>query len=185
MRVIAGKYKGRRLQAPRGRDIRPTSDRLRESIFNIIGAAVAGHNIVDIFAGTGAMGIEALSRGAAHAVFIDKHHQALDVVRTNVNPLETSSRHWDIIRWDAGLNLSCLAALDLSFGVAFIDPPYNKGYADRALENLATSNAMVPGGLVVLEHHHLEGISLRDKGMSLQDQRRYGKTLVTFLRIMV
>ncbi len=184
MRVIAGKYKGRRLQAPRGREIRPTSDRLRESIFNIIGAEIAGHNIIDIFAGTGAMGIEALSRGAAHAVFIDKHSRALDVVRANVEALK-ASHHGDIIRWDAGLNLRCLAALDLSFGLAFIDPPYNKGYADQALKHLAASNAMVPGGLVVLEHHHLEGISLQDKGMALQDQRRYGKTLVTFLRIMV
>ena len=184
MRVIAGKYKGRRLRAPRGRNIRPTSDRLRESIFNIIGADIAGHNIVDIFAGTGAMGIEALSRGAEHAVFIDKHYPALEAVRANVNPLE-AARHWDIIRWDAGLNLRCLAALDLRFGFAFIDPPYNRGYADRALKHLAASNAMAPGGLVVLEHHHRESFSLPDKGMSLQDQRRYGKTLVTFLGIMV
>ncbi len=184
MRVIAGKYKGRRLRAPRGREIRPTSDRLRESIFNIIGAEIAGHNILDIFAGTGAMGIEALSRGAEHAVFIDKHYQALEAVRANVNPLG-ASRHWDIIRWDAGLNLRCLAALDLSFGFAFMDPPYNRGFADRALKHLAASNAMVPGGLVVLEHHHLERFSPQGNGMSLQDQRRYGKTLVTFLRIMV
>ncbi len=184
MRVIAGKYRGRRLRAPRGRRIRPTADRLRESIFNIIGADITGHNIIDVFAGTGAMGIEALSRGATQAVFIDKHPRALECVRTNLRPLEAAGR-WHIIRWDAGANLRCLSALDLRFGYAFIDPPYRSGLADRALKNLVDADVMRPGGLIVLEHHHLEGITPRDESVSIWDQRRYGKTLVTFLRIMV
>ncbi len=184
MRVIAGKYRGRRLHAPRGRSIRPTADRLRESIFNIIGEDIAGHNIIDVFAGTGAMGIEALSRGAEQAVFIDKHPQALECLRTNLRSLANPDR-WQIIRWDAGPSLRCLSALDLRFGYAFIDPPYNCGLADRALQNLLDADVMLPGGLIVLEHHQLEGLTPREACTSIWDQRRYGKTLVTFLRIMV
>lgn len=184
MRIIAGKYRGRRLRAPHGRSIRPTSDRLREAIFNIIGPDIDGHNIVDIFAGTGAMGIEALSRGAGHAVFIDKQPLALACVRTNVEPLGAPDQ-WDIIRWDAGSNLRCLADRGLRFSYAFVDPPYNKHLVTRALENLIASEVMRTGSLIVVEHHKQEEIEPMDKRMSLWDQRRYGKTLVTFLRTMV
>jgi 16S rRNA (guanine(966)-N(2))-methyltransferase RsmD len=184
MRIITGKYRGRRLRVPRGWQVRPTADRLRESIFNIIGPALRGHNVVDIFAGTGAMGVEALSRGADYAVFIDNHPKALKAVRTNMAPLGCSDQ-WRIIRWDAGTNLRCLASLGMRFGYAFIDPPYNMGLVARALENLVASQAMLPDGLIVLEHHCREGITPMATGAVLEDQRRYGKTLVTFLRIVV
>lgn len=184
MRIIAGKYRGRRLRAPRGRKIRPTSDRIRESIFNIIGPDICGHQIVDIFAGTGGMGIEALSRGAQHAVFIDKFPVALECVRANIAPLENADQ-WDIIRWDAGSSLSCLASLDMRFGYAFIDPPYNKGLVAKTLRNLMACDVMTPGGLIVLEHHQQEEVEPFDTRMVLWDQRHYGKTLVSFLRIMV
>ena len=183
MRIIAGKYRGRRLQAPRGRLIRPTSDRLRESIFNIVGDAIAGHNALDVFAGTGALGIEALSRGAEHVVFLDNHPQALQYVRSNLQPLEIQ-RQWYAIRWDAGKNLHCLSALKLRFGYAFLDPPYDRGLAQKALENLIDAEVMHPDGLIIIEHHQREGINWPEC-VSLWDQRRYGKTLVTFLRPMV
>ena len=184
MRIIAGRYRGRRLRAPGGRSIRPTSDRLRETIFNIIGADIQGQNIVDIFAGTGAMGIEALSRGADHAVFIDKYPRALECVRANIEPLAIANQ-WHIIRWDAGQNLSCLAVGAQRFDYAFLDPPYNRGLASRALGHLADCGAMKAGGMVVLEHAPTEKIDPGQTPMTLWDQRRYGKTLVTFLRNML
>ena len=184
MRIIAGTYRGRRLRAPRGHSVRPTADRLREAIFNIIGADIRGQTIVDIFAGTGAMGIEALSRGADHAVFIDKFPWALECVRANIEPLAISSR-WDIIRWDAAQNLSCLATCAHRFDYAFLDPPYNQGLASRALAHLAACGAMSAGGQIVLEHALTERIDPRQTQMTLWDQRRYGKTLVTFLRSML
>ena len=143
-----------------------------------------GDNIIDIFAGTGAMGIEALSRGAGHAVFIDKHPSALECLQANLKPLGAATQ-WDIIRWDAGANLRCLAALDLRFGYAFIDPPYNKGLVTRTLQNLIDSDVMQTDGLIVIEHHFQERIEPMDTRVSLRDQRRYGKTLVTFLRPVV
>ncbi len=184
LRIIAGNFRGRRLRAPRGLRIRPTSDRLRESIFNIIGPDIQDQKIIDLFAGTGAMGIEALSRGAEYGVFIDKNPLALTCVRTNITPL-VAERRWRIIRWDAGRSLRCLSALEMRFGYAFIDPPYGKGLAERALKNLIAADVMQPGGLIVLEHHQREEVKPLDKDMTLWDQRRYGKTLVTFLRIMV
>ena len=184
MRIVAGRYRGRRLWAPRGRRIRPTADRLRETIFNIIGSDIRGQKIVDIFAGTGAMGIEALSRGADQAVFIDKYPAALECVRANIEPLEISHQ-WEIIRWDAGQNLRCLAAYARRFDCAFLDPPYNQGLAARSLAHLAACGAMTDGGLIVLEHAHTESIDPAPDQLTLWDQRRYGKTLVTFLRSMV
>jgi 16S rRNA (guanine966-N2)-methyltransferase len=184
MRIIAGKYRGRRLLAPSGRRIRPTSDRIRESIFNIVGSDIQGQNILDLFAGTGAMGIEALSRGAERAVFIDKHPEALECIRANIGPLAIPDQ-WDIIRWDVASNLDCLAKTAMRYDFAFIDPPYNRGLAVQALENVVACDAMATGGLVVLEHHRLEKIVGRDNRITLLDQRRYGKTLVSFLRLMV
>ena len=184
MRIIAGKFRGRRLSAPRGRNIRPTSDRLREAIFNIIGRGIAGHNFIDLFAGTGAMGIEALSRGAEHVVFIDKHPRALAYVRQNIEPLDVGHR-WQTIRWDAARDLRCLRTLKLRFGYAFIDPPYNCGLADSAIRNLVAADVMPAGSLIVVEHDRLERITPPQDSMVLQDQRRYGKNLVTFFRTMV
>ncbi|MDJ0885377.1 MAG: 16S rRNA (guanine(966)-N(2))-methyltransferase RsmD [Desulfobacterales bacterium] len=184
MRIIAGTYRGRRLKAPRGRSIRPTSDRLRETIFNIIGPDIRGHNVIDVCAGTGAMGIEALSRGAAQVVFVDKHPRALECVRTNMKPLGADDQ-WQTIRWDAGLDLRCLRALKMHFRYAFIDPPYNRGLADRVLRNLIEADVLLAESLIVVEHDHLELIAAPHERFTLQDQRRYGKTLVTFLRPML
>ncbi|MBL0712938.1 MAG: 16S rRNA (guanine(966)-N(2))-methyltransferase RsmD [Desulfosarcina sp.] len=184
MRIIAGTYRGRRIRAPRGRWIRPTSDRLRETIFNIIGPDIRGQKVLDIYAGTGAMGIEALSRGADHSVFIDKHPLALECMQANLEPLGNSNQ-WDIIRWDAEHNLRCLAARALQFGYAFVDPPYNQGLVALTLRHLIESGAMKSGGLIVLEHHQQERIDPAANSLTLWDQRRYGKTLVTFLRIMI
>ena len=184
MRIIAGKYRGRRLKAPPGRRIRPTSDRLRETIFNIIGHDIMGRNVVDLCAGTGAMGIEALSRGAEQVVFVDKHPGALACVRTNMDLLGVEHR-WRAVRWDAGLDLRCLRTLKMRFSFAFIDPPYNQGLADKVLRNLVEADVLLAGSLIVVEHDHLEGIAPQDGRLTLQDQRRYGKTLVTFLRTMV
>jgi 16S rRNA (guanine(966)-N(2))-methyltransferase RsmD len=184
MRIIAGKYRGRRLRAPVGRGVRPTSDRLRESIFNIIGPAIQDAEIIDIFAGTGAMGIEALSRGAARVLFIDNNRRALETIRTNVDPLRIPEQ-WALRRWDAVRNLNCLTQTAMRFRYAFIDPPYNQGFANRTLNNLVDSGAMAPGGLIVVEHHHLETIEEPNHRIVPWDQRRYGKTLVTFLRIMI
>jgi len=131
IRVIGGDLKGRRLHTIRGQSIRPTADRIKESIFNILGVRVKEARILDLFAGTGALGIEALSRGAAAAVFIDSDQKATQVIKANLKlgNLENRSK---CIRWDATKNLNCLATLSPAFDLVLMDPPYNQNQVNPA-----------------------------------------------------
>ena len=181
MRIIAGHYRGTRLHTPSGVAIRPTSDRLRESIFNIIGPQIRGKRILDLFAGTGAMGIEALSRGATHAIFIDNNAQSLDLIHRNIEKVSVHERT-TVIAWDAAYDLSCLqdhAAND----IIFMDPPYRQGLIHKALQNLVA----LPSGnsMIVVEHAAKDALNDLPTGLFLTDQRRYGKTLVSFLSCML
>lgn len=184
MRIIAGTYKGRRLAAIEGRSIRPTADRLRESIFNILGSRVRDSRTLDLFAGTGAMGIEALSRGAAYAVFIDDHPAAIQCIRRNLHPLNIMHR-WQVIRWDIRRGLECLTHEAEGFDLVFIDPPYQAGLVVPALCRLGQTVPLKEGCQVVVEHHRSETIiSLPDR-FALHDQRGYGKALVSFLAVVL
>jgi 16S rRNA (guanine966-N2)-methyltransferase len=181
VRVIAGHYRGTRLYTPSGVTIRPTSDRLRESIFNIIGPQIRGKRILDLFAGTGAMGIEALSRGATHAVFIDNNAQSLDLIHRNIEKVSAHGRT-TVIAWDASRDLSCLrdhAAND----IVFMDPPYHQGLIHKALHNLVALPSC--DSLIVVEHAAKDALDDLPAGLLFKDQRRYGKTLVSFLSGMI
>jgi 16S rRNA (guanine966-N2)-methyltransferase len=181
MRVIAGHFRGTRLYAPSGMDIRPTADRLRESIFNIIGPRIRGKQVLDLFAGTGAMGIEALSRGAAHAVFIDNHPQALELIRRNITKVRAGERT-TVISWDIARNLQCLRDHSLS-DIIFMDPPYRRGLIQNTLNYLQANTTGVK--MIVVEHAAKESLHDLPERLLLVDQRRYGKTLVSFLSSMV
>jgi 16S rRNA (guanine966-N2)-methyltransferase len=181
VRVIAGHFRGTKLHSPPGEDIRPTADRLRESIFNIIGPRIRGKHVLDLFAGTGAMGIEALSRGAHHAVFIDKNPQALNLIQRNVAKVR-AAENATVIAWDIRRDLNCLKNLAVP-EIIFIDPPYRQGLIQSALANL--KEIQIPFHLVVVEHDPREPLENRPAGLDIVDQRRYGKTLVSFLNGVV
>jgi 16S rRNA (guanine966-N2)-methyltransferase len=154
---------------------------LRESIFNIIGLQIRGKRILDLFAGTGAMGIEALSRGAAHAVFIDNNPQSLDLIHRNIEKVSAHERT-TVIAWDATHDLSCLqdhAATD----IIFMDPPYRQGLIHKALQNLVALPSC--NSMIVVEHAAKDALNDVPAGLLLKDQRRYGKTLVSFLSGML
>lgn len=157
MRVIAGTYRSRILKSLKGLALRPTSDRLRETLFNVLGAGVAGSRFVDLFAGTGAIGIEALSRGAAEVVFIENHPPAVTLIRRNLASLGIRSG-FTVLSADAFRGLGMLAsrkdAAHRGFDYVFLDPPYAaaKDYA-RVLEFLGTADLLVSGGIVIAEHH--------------------------------
>ena len=184
MRIIGGKFKGRKLRPVQGTRTRPTSDRTREAIFNIIAPQVRGARVLDLFAGTGAMGLEALSRGARSAVFIDVSRQSLSVLRENlaVLSLESTIR---VIRWDLTQNLSCLHSMPRAFDLVFLDPPYNKNLIIPALDHLHLSQSMEDGARIIVEHSQLEPVEPDALPFETVDQRRYGKTLVTFLNYVV
>jgi 16S rRNA (guanine(966)-N(2))-methyltransferase RsmD len=160
MRIITGKYRSRILKSLKGLALRPTSDRLRETLFNILGPAVAGSRFLDVFAGTGAVGIEALSRGAAEAIFIDNHAPAAKLIRHNLDSLGITTSA-TILHADALTALQKLAARHTPstppIDFVFLDPPYaaHVDYA-RTLEFLSSPSAkfLAPSTLVIFEHHH-------------------------------
>jgi len=177
MRIIGGRFRGTRLHPPKGIEIRPTADRLRESVFNILGNRLHTKRALDLYAGTGAMGIEALSRGAVHAVFIDKDPRALDLIRRNIAKVRAAEQT-TVIAWDIARNLQCLCGRD-AFDLVFIDPPYRKGLIHRTLINL--QSAQIHFKSAIVEHDTEESIKNLPSGFVFRDQRRYGKTLVSIL----
>jgi 16S rRNA (guanine966-N2)-methyltransferase len=186
MRVIAGTYRSRILKSLKGLALRPTSDRLRETLFNVLGPGVSGARFLDLFAGTGAIGIEALSRGAAEVVFIENHPPAAKLIRRNLDSLGIGSR-FTVLPMDALRGLTALASRKplsrRGFDCIFLDPPYAAAeeYA-RVLEFLGTAELLAHGGIVVAEHRHT--FSLSEEAGALKRFRvlKQGDAALSFYR---
>jgi 16S rRNA (guanine966-N2)-methyltransferase len=185
MRVIAGQYRSRILKSLKGLALRPTSDKLRETLFNVLGQEIAGAHFIDLFAGTGAVGIEALSRGAAGVVFIENHAPAAALIRKNLQLLAIRTGA-TVLSSDALRGLQTLAARDSAqptFDYVFLDPPY--AAADdylRALRYLASAAFLSPRAVVIAEHR--KTFSLPERIENLQQVRllRQGDAALTFYR---
>lgn len=180
MRVIGGSLKRRKLMSVPGMDTRPTSDRLRETIFNIISFKLQEAVVLDLFAGTGALGIEAVSRGASKVFFVEKNRSALNVIKSNVSScgIEDISI---LIQYDIVKDLHCLDRYKELFDLVLMDPPYSKNTLIPTLTNLGKSGVLKKNATIVVEHSKLEKIPENITGFSLEDQRKYGKTSVSFL----
>ena len=182
MRIVGGALRGRTLTAPKSQSVRPTSDRLRKSIFDILAHsyddALEGAIVVDLFAGTGALGLEALSRGASRALFIDDGAEARALLRANIETLALGGVT-RVFRRDA--TKLGFAPPGEAFSLAFLDPPYGRGLAPLALGQLMGGGWLAPGALVVIEEAASATLEL-PAGLSQQDQRRYGDTQITFAR---
>jgi 16S rRNA (guanine966-N2)-methyltransferase len=152
MRVIAGKYKSRRLAAPSGIKTRPTSDRLRETLFNVVAPGIEGSVWFDLFAGSGAVGIEALSRGARNVYFVESSSTAACTIRNNLHTLEIDQGA-EVIERDVATALRMLESQAVTCDFFFLDPPYRKmGDYDQVLGFLAQSRLLNPGAKVIAEH---------------------------------
>ena len=180
MRIIAGSRRGKKLAPIKGVRIRPTADRVRESIFNIVSGWMDRALVLDLFAGTGALGIEALSRGARQAVFIDRDPLAIVALKKNIAACRFDQRA-RVIRWDASKDLACLRPAEYCFDIVFMDPPYRAGLINSTLSNLARQRIVSTDTLIIVEHSASEPLSWLPNGYATSEQRRYGKTLVTFL----
>lgn len=182
MRIIAGQFRGRKLASARDTAIRPTSDRVREALFNILGQKPWQSSVLDLFSGTGALGLEALSRGARSAVFVDNNEHALAVLHKNISLCKTTA--WTrVIQWDIVNNLFCLNRNDQRFDLVFMDPPYGLGVIEKTLTHLTDQNVLLPGALVVCEHPSKKAITPKAAGFHLVDHRRYGSTALSFMSI--
>ncbi len=183
MRIVGGSHKGRAIAAPAGRDTRPTSDRVREAVFNILAHGIAnftvdGARVLDLFAGSGALGLEALSRGARFVQFVEEASAARGVIRINADSMGLIGQV-KIWRRDATRMGPC--APQPPFDLAFADPPYSKGLADRALASLMDGGWLAPGAVVVVEEAAGVDVAL-PAGLSLLDDRTYGDSKVVIVR---
>ena len=181
MRVVGGRLGSRPLKGPKSQDIRPTSDRLRESLFNILahgyGNPVGGARVLDLFAGTGALGIEAVSRGATFALLVDEGVEARAIIRDNVETLGLGGVT-RLFRRDA-TKLGPVYPVE-PFNLAFLDPPYGKGLAEQALISAREGSWLLPGSLVVVEETADAAFTV-PSGYAEQERRPYDDTMLIFL----
>jgi 16S rRNA (guanine(966)-N(2))-methyltransferase RsmD len=179
MRVVAGRVKGHHLQAPKGMDTRPTSDKVREAIFAVVADRVEDEDVLDLFAGTGALAIEALSRGAASAVLVEKRPAACQIIRANL-------RH---TRLEAEAKLLCmpveraLRTLDTPFGLILLDPPYAMANLHGIMSMLSGSGVVGSTTTVVFEHSPRFAVAERYGRLALQRQKVYGDTAVSIFAV--
>lgn len=179
MRIIAGTAKGIRLKTPKGMNTRPTADRVKESLFGILGAKVIDAKVLDLFAGTGNLGLEALSRGACEAVFVDKSSPCIKLIQENCN-LANLVQGASFCREDVFHALRRLVNEGRSFDLIFCDPPYNLGLSEKVLQQIELGNLLNDGGVLVLEHSKHEKISLYGKRIVAFRSESYGETVVSF-----
>jgi 16S rRNA (guanine(966)-N(2))-methyltransferase RsmD len=172
MRVVAGTYGGRRLVAPAGSETRPTSDRVREALFSVLGTTVHDARVLDLFAGSGALGIEALSRGARSAVFVDSSRKAIQAVKANLEALGLEADVWPVA---ARAALRTASSRSEAYDLVFLDPPYRRAaeLGRELSEGLAA--VLAPGARVVTESDRRAPLLL---DLPLADERRYGDTVI-------
>jgi len=184
MRIVAGKFRGKQLGSPEDNSIRPTADRVRESVFNILasrlGPGFDGLRVLDLFAGTGALGLEALSRGAAHVIFVDTGAEARGLIRDHIEAFGAGGVT-KLLRRDATAlgDAGTMGPVDL----VFLDPPYGKGLGEQALTSLNSGGWLQPATIVVLEESSDVTVNL-PTGFALDDRREYGAAAVHFLKLV-
>lgn len=178
MRVVAGLAKGTALSAPKGRNTRPTADRVKESMFAVIQFEVADRRVLDLFAGSGALGIEALSRGAAYAVFVDESPQAAASIRENLAAAKFAEKA-RMMKCGYGAALSSLKGEQ--FSLVFMDPPYAAGVYEKALSALMENGLLTLDAIVVLEKDAVGNIGI-PPFYEVFKQKKYGGTEVVYLR---
>ncbi|MGD1877918.1 MAG: 16S rRNA (guanine(966)-N(2))-methyltransferase RsmD [Kiloniellaceae bacterium] len=184
MRIVAGRHRGRSLKTPDDLAVRPTADRTREALFNILvsgklsseGGRLPGARVLDAFAGTGALGLEALSRGAAEAVFMENYAPAIEICRANIATLGEGERA-KLIACDVLHPRGAPAPCDL----VFLDPPYNQGFAEKAVASLLKAGWIAPGTLLSVELMKTEPFETPE-GFDELDARTYGKAKLVFLK---
>lgn len=195
MRVIAGRYKGRKLTAPEGRDIRPTTDKTKEAVFSILTAYTPGARVLDLFSGTGGLGIEALSRGAEICIFCDKSRDALNQIRANLDHCgilvdalsvvlngvsDDDEPEAAICPGEIERTLPRIAEIsEEPFDIILMDPPYGKGLCRKAMEIISEEGLLADEGIIVCEHRREEDLPETVGSFNMMKQRRYGISMLS------
>ncbi len=180
MRIIAGALKSRRIQFPKNRLTRPMTDRMKETVFNILGGLVVSKHVLDLYAGSGSLGLEALSRGALDVLFIDQAEWATRVIKKNLTDLGLE-RKATIISTDVLRAIDKLKKNDASFSLVFVDPPYNQGLVKKTLLKLDQSGIVLPFGQVVVGHSRQEEVPADLSQLKLARTKKVGQSCLSFL----
>jgi 16S rRNA (guanine966-N2)-methyltransferase len=182
MRVIGGNAKGRRLLVPKGPAVRPTAVRVKDSLFNILPRDLAGMTVLDLFAGTGNLAIEALSRGAAEALLVDISERSAEVIRENLRRFGYDGERVTLRVAPVARTLRALAKKSRKFDLIFLDPPYDEGLVEASLKIIGRGQLLTTSGKVVAEHSAREPVSTSYDSLVLNDQRHYGDTRLSFFQ---
>lgn len=177
MRVISGIRRGLKLAAPDGADTRPTADRVKEALFNIIQYNIPANSVLDLFSGSGALGIEALSRGCGHCVFTDSSAAAVQLTKNNVLRAGFDDKS-EVLQ---SVALDYLKRRKTGFDIIFMDPPYNRGFLEPALECIYNNGLLNDGGLIAVETER-GGEAVSDRFYPIKKSSAYGKTVITILQ---
>ena len=180
MRVISGTARGKKLKSPEGQDVRPTLDRIKEDMFNIIGPAIRGKKVLDLFAGSGALGIEALSRGAEVCYFVDNDKKSLSLTRQNLDSTQLASKA-RLLETDAENAIKKLSSEGLKFDYIFIDPPYNLRIAETTLQKLQKYNIIQENVYIIVESDKEEIMAERIDKLVKIKEKTYASTRIAIL----
>ncbi|WP_296645186.1 16S rRNA (guanine(966)-N(2))-methyltransferase RsmD [Romboutsia sp. 13368] len=182
MRVISGKVRGLKLDTPKNEDVRPTTDRVKESLFNIINPYIIDSNVLDLFAGTGSLGIECLSRGALSATFVDVSKDSINIVKSNVKKSRFENES-TILNIDFKSAIDRLKMQNEKFDIIFMDPPYYKNMFIDALSNIDNSNLLSEDGIIVVEHDTKDKFIDKIGRLEKTKEKKYGNTTLTFYKL--
>jgi len=179
MRIIAGKNKGNILKSPKDLSVRPTSEKVREALFDILGTSVKETRFLDLFAGTGAIGIEALSRGAREVIFIEKELKCIKIIKENLE--KTGNKQNALVyKIDFLSGLKLLVKKNYLLDYIFLDPPYSRGLVNISLLEIVKCSILRHHGLVIAQHHKKENVMENLNNLRLFNQRRYGECYLSF-----
>ena len=182
MRVISGKARGKKLVALEGTNTRPTLDRVKEALFNIIQFDITDKSVLDLFAGSGAIGIEAISRGAKSVVFCDNSIDAIKVIKTNIKNTRSDEKAI-ILNKDYINALENLANKETKFDIIYLDPPYKTQYAEIAIERIMKLNLLSKEGIIIVETDDIKKEKdIQTEGIKIFDKRKYGRAILIFIR---
>ena len=188
MRIVAGKFKGRRLKTVKGSEVRPTADRVKESLFRIFGEQVVDADFLDLCAGTGNIGLEALSQGARSTTFVDNNYHSIRTIESNLEMCGFDRRqpHVQLIHLDARKALARLGKRKAKFDLIYFDPPYASKIHESCVKQIAEAKLLSPVGVIVVEHRKVQEAdwteSLILAELALSRQERYGDTILSFFR---
>jgi 16S rRNA (guanine(966)-N(2))-methyltransferase RsmD len=179
MKIAGGKFRGMEIGTPRGNRTRPTGGRLKKSLFDILAPRLPGARVLDLFAGAGALGLEALSRGAAHVTFVERNRAAADTIRKNIERLGLD-KEAGLLRREATAAIGFLASREQTFDIILLDPPYRSDLHASLLQRIDAASLASQGGLVILEHHHKTVLADTYGGLTKMREVRAGESCLSF-----